>query len=102
MALRYVNSMQISGPWKDGPYPIKPCEACPVRWLHCDLSKFGGGWNLVYESVGVPSGGPHYDVGYFQSPAARAMGGPSSQDLDELFTGSFQVRQYVRPHPMLC
>jgi hypothetical protein len=41
-----------SGEGADGAYPIRPCAACPLRWVHCDLSHYGGGWTLVYQTAG--------------------------------------------------
>jgi hypothetical protein len=49
---RYINqnARQLGG--DNGAFPICPCAACEMRWIYCELDAEGGGWNLVYESVG--------------------------------------------------
>jgi hypothetical protein len=49
---RYIkqDARQLGG--DNGAFPIRPCAACEMRWIYCDLDVQGGGWNLVYESLG--------------------------------------------------
>lgn len=49
---RYINQQDRSLGGDNGAYPIRACSNCPTRWIYCDLDTEGGGWNLVYESVG--------------------------------------------------
>eukprot|EP01051_Picozoa_sp_SAG22_P014799 SAG22_NODE_1846_length_3451_cov_2.525358_4_plen_614_part_00 len=76
---RFVSPWASYGAGKDGPYPVQACESCAVRWLHCDLSRFGGGWTLVYETVGAQPDQP--------------LGGEAALNEYELFTASFRRTQ---------
>ena len=49
---RYINQGDRSLGGDSGAYPVRPCAACEMRWIYCELDVEGGGWNLVYESVG--------------------------------------------------
>jgi hypothetical protein len=40
---RAINHMDRSLGGANGAFPIKPCEACPERWIYCELDMQGAG-----------------------------------------------------------